>query len=181
MAKWIISALLIASTGLLGGCSSIPLSTMMKFSTFDESDFIGIDPHQLRAKILLEQGFSLSANDSKLAIEIDTLQGRINYRFPLLQEGVKVIEQQASLFSWSKSVSEYQLALTDKGIASFLALQQEIKLNTPKSYSLSVNTRLAQKPAERGEVTMSVLLRFTGNSTYFTLIDNAVLPYGKAD
>ncbi|WDE06447.1 hypothetical protein SG34_005875 [Thalassomonas viridans] len=180
MGKRAVVGVLLALSVMFGGCSSIPLSTMMKFSTFDESDFLEIDPRQLRARVRLEQGFTLSAEKSKLEIEIDTLKGRINYLFPLQELSAKVVTQEASLFFTPEPVTEYQLKLTGQAVSAFLALQQEIKAKKPGSYSLSVSTSLGERPENAEEVTMSVLLKLSEGDDYFTLVDNATLALGKA-
>ena len=135
MGKWVLTGLFCCFLGAISGCSSIPLSTMIKFSSFDERDFLEITPAELRARVQLEQGFALSAKKSKLEIEIETVKGRQNYQFPLQEFALVVIPEEKGLFFTSKEISEYQLGLTTEAIDSFLALQQQIKTEIPKNYS----------------------------------------------
>ncbi|WDE00104.1 hypothetical protein [Thalassomonas actiniarum] len=175
MGKFGIVGILVCLSVLVGGCSSIPLSTMVQFSTFDESDFLEIDPNHIRAKVQLEQGFALSTDKSKLEIGIETLNGYSNYLFPLQELAVKMIEPKNTFFFTPEPVIEYQLTLTPQAVAAFLALQQEIKAKKPESYSLSVGTHLGERPENAESVTMSVLLKLGENNDYFTLVDNAAL------
>ena len=59
----------------LGGCVSIPLSTIVRMSTFDEQDFVALNPDVVRVRITLPQVFKLDAGQSSLGVKITSPAG----------------------------------------------------------------------------------------------------------
>ena len=68
---------------IVSGCASIPLSTMLKFSSYQKSDFVAIKPADIRAKIILDQPIEIDIEKVELGLEVETEQGDRVFKFPL--------------------------------------------------------------------------------------------------
>lgn len=55
----------------LSGCTSIPLSTMAKFATADESDLISLEAEAIRARVTLDQPLEPDHESIALKMEVD--------------------------------------------------------------------------------------------------------------
>ena len=68
------------------GCANIPLGTMLSLSSFDEQDFVQLNPQVIRSQILIDAPGKLDLDTTELTLELDSSKGISSYRFPLRLE-----------------------------------------------------------------------------------------------
>jgi hypothetical protein len=179
----LITALIITST--LTACSSVPLSTMLKLSSFDEQSLITIEPSNIRAKITVNKFVDIDLVNTKLGLNLDNSQGELALQFPL--EKLTLINNSAtkSFFSSSPASQTYLLQLSPAAIADFKKLQKQLKSSDKNTFGLSVAAKLNKQEnltalQEQEKLFMTIELKLHKNEEFFTLIDNAELKNGKS-
>ncbi|MGX2953185.1 hypothetical protein ACWAU3_09485 [Shewanella sp. JL219SE-S6] len=73
------------------GCANIPLGTMLSLSSFDEQDFVQLNPQVIRSQILIDAPGKLDLDTTELTLELDSSKGISSYRFPLRLESTEII------------------------------------------------------------------------------------------
>lgn len=54
------------------GCANIPLGTMLSLSSFDEQDFVQLNPQVIRSQILIDAPGKLDLDTTELTLELDS-------------------------------------------------------------------------------------------------------------
>ena len=70
--------LLIALVIFTSACSHMPLSTMVSMSSFDEEDFIAINPSEIKVKIRTDKYLDLSDRHIKLQFKLVSPSGNLD-------------------------------------------------------------------------------------------------------
>ena len=68
-------AVLFASTLVLAGCASIPLSTAMRLSSLKPRTLAQLDPADVRVRVSLPNGFELNVPKSRLTVSLAATNG----------------------------------------------------------------------------------------------------------
>jgi len=169
-------------TGLIGllllGCGSIPLSTMLRMSGFDEQDFAAIDPEQLRVRIALPDGFKLDTAASEIRLELNSTAGvnRSAYRLEA------VSSQPVSLTGgWFRSQPGHAdtLRLAPSSVVPFRELQALVGNGKTETVDIEVRPRIARKPDDAASVSVWIELQLSEADGYFRLLEGAELPLAK--
>lgn len=160
---------------LLSSCASIPLSTMLEFRSFGKDDFIAIKPHELRAKIQVDEPVRADVDGAEIVLERTTEKGLREFKFPLLLLSELKISPVVGYFSTSAGKTEYTLKLSEEAVKNFAATQQIIQDEQSGSFSFSVNTDFEKFPSEVNQIGLSILLMISEKQGFVTLIDNANL------
>lgn len=156
-------------TLLLQGCSNVPLSTMIKMSSFDEEDFIQLNPEELRVRVrsntktnvIAANQLTYSYKDTEVYID------RYLSLEKLEEEQVRAVKH------WFKDdsvehISWYQL--DEEGIEQFRALQQHPVLQDKDregTFELSVQTVYTEDSPMQFLLSADLLL--DPEDGYFTL------------
>ena len=61
---------LVVTLCLLSSCASVPLGTLLKFSTFDEEDFAEINPENLSVRIFMQEPAQLGDGPVSLSQQV---------------------------------------------------------------------------------------------------------------
>lgn len=172
----VIQAFLVINFVLvLGGCASVPLGTMLKFSTMDESDFAAVNPAEIRAKIHVDEPVTVDITSTQMTIEIDNALGVVTHKFPLELVSTEHIVAEQGFFSDKSARTEYVLKFSDKAIESFNQVQDSV-INGPQGQmSFSVNTSFGALPPEVERITFSIFLMLSEQDDYVTLFEDAEL------
>lgn len=155
---------------LLQGCSSMPLSTMLKMSSFDETDFVKLNPEDIRVKVRNNtQENVLKSN--VLRYQYKGPEGVIDESFSmeLFDEDIETIEH---WFGDDTSQHSSWYKLDDRGIKLFRNLKQHPLLAMKKKdgeFSISVKFKIAESAPE--QFNMSIDLLLSPEDGYFTLFD----------
>ena len=101
---------------IVSGCASIPLSTMLKFSSYQKSDFVAIKPADIRAKIILDQPIEIDIEKVELGLEVETEQGDRVFKFPLSLLERRAIPAKEGWFAFDEAKNEYILNLSAESV-----------------------------------------------------------------
>ena len=151
---------LIALCLVLASCASVPLSTLMRMSSFSEEKFVGLRPDDIGIRIRLPEGFSLDVANSRLAIEVASNAG--------VHTGTFELEQ-----------TEYELRLTAASKDRFRDLQAFVAKAKVEDIAIRVMPKLASKPEGASSVAVWIDLRLTRAEGYFALVDGASISLAK--
>jgi hypothetical protein len=162
-------------SALLSSCVSVPLATMLEFSSFGKDDFITIQPQDIRVRIQVDEPVLANVESAKLALELTNEKGIREFKFPLLLLREEKIAPVAGFFSTSAGKTEYALKLSDEAIQGFMATQQIIHDEQLSSIYFSVRTSLKPLPIEITEVRISIFLKLSEEKGFVTLFDDAKL------
>ena len=160
----------------LAGCVSVPLSTIVRMSTFDERDFAQLDPGVLRVKITLPQGFVLDAARSWLGVDIDSPAGVHHGEFKLDQESTERTEISAGMFAGTAPATAYTLKLSAPSRKEFRALQGFVSRGSPGQITIRVVPILSSFPDDVASVKVWIDLLLSQSQGYFTLVNGADVP-----
>lgn len=164
---------------LLQGCSSVPLSTMLKMSSFDETDFVKLNPDDIRVKVRNNTRENV-LKENVLRYQYRGPEGVIDQSFSmeLIDEDVETIEHWFADDSFQHS-SRYRLDA--EGIELFKQLQQHPLLAMRKKegeFKFSVTFKLTESAPERFNMSIDLLLN--PEEGYFTLFDQHELDLTQA-
>ncbi|WP_286235620.1 hypothetical protein [Thalassotalea sediminis] len=159
----------------LAGCASVPLGTMLKFSSFDKKDFIALEPHAIKAKLIVDEPVKIDIEKVDLTLDAETQQQRRSYNFPLsLIEQVTVPANAGWLYS-NAAKTEYTFKLSTESTLNFKDLQGTLTTHEGWKFSFSINSGFEQVPVEVDAINFSMLLKLRKNENYTAILENATL------
>lgn len=158
------------------GCVSVPLSTIVRMSTFDERDFVQLDPEVVRVKVTLPQGFHLDATRSWLGVDIDSPAGVHHGEFKLDRESTQRTEISAGLFAGTAAATAYTLRLSGPSRNEFRSLQGFVGRGPPGQITIRVVPILSAFPDDVASVKVWIDLLLSQSQGYFTLVEGADVP-----
>ena len=109
---------------IVSGCASIPLSTMLKFSSYQKSDFVAIKPADIRAKIILDQPIEIDIEKVELGLEVETEAKNLLGIYSSLTD--LTLDQSLKEFS-GKNFSEFKEKLSEVLVERIKPISNEIK------------------------------------------------------
>ena len=165
----------------LSGCASIPLGTMVKFSSFDEQQLLVMQPRDIRARIQIEEPAKLNVETAELTLTLQTEQGELFYEYPLTLIAKTRIAPVEGFFTSRPGQTEYTLKLSDLARENFKAAQQELARQQPKGFSFSVSANFDDFPEDRTEITFSIALQLDPTEGYFNLFEDATMEINYPD
>lgn len=166
---------------LLTGCSSIPLSTMMKFSGYEKSDFFRINPSELRIKATINSSAGIDLFvATKLSASVTDKKGKVEYHFKLERIKLETIPAINGMFTNTPAFDVYYLKLTEQATADFTKWKEQSTSGTKKQGSFGARLNWS-KPInfEDEDILFSVSMQFSPQEDYFTLIDQYQLQQPK--
>lgn len=163
----------------LQGCSSIPLSTMMKMSGFNEHSFAELAAEEVRVRVRSNTQHN-AITKNVLRYQYQGPEGVLDESFSLqlIEENVDTIEHWFSEDSFEHA-SLYQL--DEEGVEKFKILQQHPLMtmkNREGKFKVTVNFEFSDQVPE--QILMSVDLLLTPADGFFTLLDEHEFDIGKA-
>jgi len=158
---------------MLTGCSSIPLSTMIKFSSYEKTDFFRINPSELRIKATINSSADINLFvATKFSASITDEKGRVEYHFQLEKIKEETILAINGMFTHTPAFDVYYLKLTEQSAADFTKWKKQATSGTKKqgSFNAGVNWH---KPInfEDEDILFSLSLQLSPQEDYFTLIE----------
>lgn len=158
----------------------MPLSTMLKMSSFDETDFVKLKPEDIRVKVRNNTQENV-LRKNVLRYQYKGPEGAIDQSFSmeLIDEDVETVEHWFGDDSFQHS-SWYKL--DEEGIKLFNKLQQHPLLAMRKKegdFNFSVKFNLTESAPERFKISIDLLLN--PGDGYFTLFDQHELDLTKAE
>jgi hypothetical protein len=170
----------LAFAALATACSSVPLSTIARGATFNESNFGFLDARALRVKVSLPEGFVLDPGTTRLTALVSAPAGPrildLVLRPLTTTSGTRV----SGMWSREIAVTSFEMDLTDESAAGLRALQGLIANKKVTSVHLDVHVTLKTVPAGATSAKVWVELMLSPIEGYFPLIDGGTIPLGNA-
>lgn len=165
--------LILSLTLFISGCASIPINTMLTMSSFDEEDFMRIQPQELEARIQVDEPLTINIDETQLALELDTQKGLLSYEFPLVLVEQVNIPASSGFFSDDVAKTEYRLELSEKAIEDLKSVKEVFQEGQSGRFAFSVLTSFNGRPGNIEEVRLSMFLQLFEDEGFFTLFDDA--------
>lgn len=162
----------------LAACTAIPVSTIAKFSRFDERDFAALDAQAIRLRISLPHGYALDVANCRLDVGVQTSAGAYRGRFRLDEEGSFPRAIASGLLAPPQATTAYILRLSAGSVAEFRELQKVIGPSSTRDIKLDVAMEISSAPPDAKSVTVWVDALLSKPEGYFTLIDGQTMPLG---
>ena len=163
----------------LFGCSSIPISTMLKYRNFDEQSFTALDPSQIRSKITVSEPFTLKVEKIKLSLSLENEKGLRDFKFPLALEKRDNIAAQSGFFLSEPAKTEYTFKLSELAVNNFKETQNLLSQEAQGKASFSIGVGFNEEPQKAQSVYFSIALQLEEKDGYFTLIEETEVILGK--
>ena len=167
---------------LLGGCASIPLSTMLHLSRLGPQSLARLDPAGVEVKFSTPKGWPIDVGSTRLALTVTDSSGLSRTE----KMHVKLLRVTHSslgggLFSSPVAVTTYWFVLSEKGVHQLRQVQQFIQLKHPKNFNFNVNWRYSSCPHGANQVRSWVDLRLVPDKPFMKLIDGATIKFPKGE
>jgi hypothetical protein len=168
-----------AAALILAACASMPLSTLMRGASFNESTVGFVDARALGVKVSLPEGFVLDVSNTKLTALVDSASGQRKVTMTL--EPVATTKgKRTSVVSKDVEVTTFEMDLPEESVKSLRELQHLVAGGKAKKVSLDVSVSVSEVPPGATNVKLWVELMMSPMEGYFTLIDGGTLPLNKA-
>jgi hypothetical protein len=161
------------------GCASVPISTLVRMSAFDERDFSKLEAEELRVKIKLPKGFELNVEQSWLGIEISSAAGVHDATFQLDEESVHGVPLPGGFFSSPSTGTEYVMRLSATSAGEFRDLQAFMTRARAEDINIKVVPKLSSYPEDATSVKVWISLLLSPTQGYFALLDGATISLSK--
>ena len=169
---------------LLCACASIPLSTALRLSSLDERALVQLEPADIRVKVAVPHGNTLSPEETRLALRLQP-EGKAARvaTMPLRLVGSSQGERSSGFFSPAVAVTTYDMALSTEGAAQLRELQRDVMHLRSESgkVELSVNTSFSKIAEGTKEMRFWVDIKLRSNDAYLTLFDGAQIKFKMAE
>ena len=145
-------------------------------ATFDERDFLQLDPDAIRARIKLLDGFALDPDKSTLGIKITSEAGDHFGEFKLQKVTESRTALSKGLLSDDLLGTEYTLKLATQSKDEFRKLQSFVGKGRPGQVTIFVAPILSSFPKDASTTNVWIDLLFSKEQGYFTLLEGAEVP-----
>jgi hypothetical protein len=171
---------------LLTNCSSVPFTTMIKLSTFNEQSLTQMTAEEIKARITVNEFLNINLAETKLAMSVESDTGELMLNFPLELIAVFKNIEEKKFFSTTPASQTYLLKLSPDAILDFKKLKQQLTNSTENKFGFAINAKLKkQENLNASQLTqqlfMTIELKLGHEEDFFTLIDNVELEDGKTD
>jgi len=156
---------------MFSACASVPLGTMLRFSTFDEEDFAAIDPQQLSVRIFLADPQAIGEGPVFLNLLLETSGQPFIGNYQMAPSRSFRDEQSSGWFGPAVTGTTYQFELTPAQVLEFRRLQQEM-LNTAVEH-MTISVNFPPLTTDPEEARVWVFLALDDKRDYITLVDGA--------
>jgi len=119
---------------------------MLKFSSFDESSFLKLDPNELKAKIHIDKPIGINISETTLSLTLITEKGAVIQSYPLKKYAVKTLPAESGWISSIAERTEYELVLTEEAIENFNIIQHKMRTEKPTGFEFEVKFKLKDIP-----------------------------------
>ncbi|WP_196138362.1 hypothetical protein [Aliikangiella sp. G2MR2-5] len=159
---------------LLTACSSMPFTSILRFSDFEHSDLLSIHGRDVRARISLDSPLKLELKNVQLALQFRYAGSRVDeYRFQLQPTSEKQVEMSHWVFS-TRLVNQYTFRIDENSLAEFRKFQTEfLRRDKPAYYHWTVYYHLQEKSKSIDKAYLDLELKFKQKEAFFYLLKGA--------
>ena len=160
---------------LLQACTSIPLSSLIKLSTFGAEEFSQIDPKQIRARLTINDPAKLQLHDVRLVFKFEyQFDEKQAYQFILIPISQRDIPAQSHWYGGSPIRHQYDFKIAEKSIAEFNAYQQQLlQRGKPKNFHWTVHYYLDKDLPSGYAIDLDLAIKFSNESDYLMILKGA--------
>jgi hypothetical protein len=158
---------------------SVPVATIAKLSTFDETQFAQLDPSVLRVRVSMPADFVLDPEKTRLVTTVTFGETKRRDDFRLERVSLGASSRKGGLFSGDVPVASYELRLAPASVVAFRGMQALARPGNVKD--LDMNVRVSLKDAPQGARDLRVwvdILRDPAEG-WVTLIDGGTIEIDK--
>lgn len=158
---------------VISACSSVPLSTLFKLSSFDSSDIAAIKASELRVRLTLDDPMKLAKQSLRLQLKFEYADNSGD-QFEFQLESSQSLEKLSSSgwFNAQTLRHRYEFKLTRVAQLEFSNFQQSlVKRKKIKKYFWTVFYYLA--PHNQSDAKLDVELKTSKHDDYFYLLEGA--------
>ncbi|ASP37625.1 hypothetical protein CHH28_02595 [Bacterioplanes sanyensis] len=159
----------------ISACTSVPLSTMAKLSTFDWQDFNALQAGDIQVKITVPQGFELNIERSWLGFELSSEHNHHSGRFDLQRLSTQASVIDGGLFGSDIAATTYRLQLQPESRPAFTELQAYLRQHKADNVMIRVVPKIKRYPANAEFVSVWIDLQLSSQEGFFTLVDGSQL------
>ncbi len=145
-------------------------------ATFDERDFVQLDPDVIRVRIKLVEGFALDPGKSTLGVKITSEAGDHFGEFKIEKVTEGRAELSKGLFSSNVMGTEYTLKLAPQSKDEFRKLQSFVGRGRPGQVIIAIAPILSSYPKEASTTNVWIDLLLSKDQGFFTLLEGAEVP-----
>ena len=164
---------LVVTLCLLSSCASVPLGTLLKFSTFDEEDFAEINPESLSVRIFMQEPALLGDGPVSLSLLLETATGPIMGDYAMQPVNTYSDTLDGGLFSADIPGTTYLFELTPDQITMFRELQHQLQNRKVDQLTFSTDFPLDAIDQHQKDIHVWVFMALDEGGNYVTLIDGA--------
>ena len=166
--------LLIISVLMLCSCTTVPVSTMLKLSTFDDDDFSSLIAEDVQAIVTISNNAPLNPDHVKLDISIGKDQEKQSFLFPVELVSKSAVAAKKGWFDDSPAATKYRLRLTEDGLSNLKQLQA-MRNKRDQAYRINVFLSFLALPKDYNEVILSVAIQLDKDEKPVVLFSEATL------
>lgn len=172
-------AVMLVAVLLAQGCSSIPLSTVMRAAQYDREDLLNMAPQDLRLEIQMTRGLEVNINNTYLKIDIEFPKGDRAFTFLLTEISTMDYVEKAGFVGQDKLKTSQVLWLSEAGRVSLNAMQSLLKQHQDVSFRYDVNVSLYHRDPKVLEGEFSALLSLNLSDKPLMLIEDFQVKSGE--
>jgi len=160
---------------LLFACSSIPMSSLLKLATMDESDLLRVNPSEIRVRVSLIEPYRLAADKVELVLSFEYADNsHQEYKYALQLLDSQHTESVVSWFTQQQAKNIYRFKLTALSQLEYNRFKQtNSSLLRPKRYEWRVNYWLDPVPQNNSHIGLDLELKLSKQQDFFYLLKNA--------
>jgi len=163
----------------LSGCMSVPIATMAKLDSFDETQFAQLDPSALRVRVSMPTGFVLDPYATRLVTTVTFGETKRRDEFRLERVSLLPSSRKGGFFSGDVPVASYELRLAPESVAAFRGMQALARPGNVKDLDMNVQVSLKDAPRGARELRAWVDMLRDPVEGWITLIDGGAIEIDK--
>lgn len=168
-----ISALSVFVVCFITACASVPLGTLIRFSTFDEQDFAEINPEHLKVRIFIQEPAQLGEGPVSLSLLLETAAGPIMGDYIMQPVSSYPDEVSGGLFSADIPGTSYLFELTPDQSVRFRELQQALLHRQIEHMTFNTDFPLGSIEKGQDDISVWVYMAMDEKADYITLVEGA--------
>ena len=154
----------------VGGCGSVPLSTMWRLRNFKTNDIVNLDPNEIKVNIQIPEESGCDPNYAYLTIEGRNFDGSTDeYEF-----GMQKYKSEKETYGivFKETLLNSYFEFTDQAMDEMEKAKKVMKDKKYSSVAIGAYASISQIP-ESGMLELSVYIKLNKDEEFFQLIDRA--------
>jgi len=160
---------------VISGCTSIPLSSMLKMATFGDDKLLAVEPSQVRVRLSVTSPAELQTKDVRLVLKFEhkgKKDSEYKYRLKLIE--TSLVDPITGWFTNQPKKFRYDFKLESLSRLEFKRLQKEmVERGSPDRYYWTVYYHLKNKVPEGSKIVIDLELKLAIEDDFFYLLKDA--------